>query len=103
MNTKPFLVSLSLVCGWASGAHAQSTSFTYQGRLALSDSAANGLYDLRVTIYDALTNGNALAGPLTNVAVTVTNGLFTATLDFGAAAFPGANRWRAMKMGARQS
>ncbi len=93
MNTKPFLVSLSLACGWASGTHAQSTAFTYQGRLALSDSAVNGLYDLRVTIYDALTNGNALAGPLTNVAVLVTNGLFTATLDFGAAAFPGANRW----------
>ncbi len=93
MNTKPFLVSLSLACGWASGAHAQNTAFTYQGRLALSDSAANGLYDLRATIYDALTNGNALAGPLTNVAVTVSNGLFTATLDFGAAAFPGANRW----------
>ncbi len=93
MNTKPFLVSLSLACGWASSAHAQSTAFTYQGRLALSGSAANGLYDLRVTVYDALANGNALAGPLTNTAVSVTSGLFTATLDFGAAAFPGANRW----------
>src|SRR5882672_2197926 len=68
------------------------TAFTYQGRLAESGGAANGNYDLRCTLYDLSAGGTIVAGPITNAA-TVSNGLFAVTLDFGAGAFPGANRW----------
>ena len=40
-----------------------------------------------------MTNGNLVAGPLTNSATGVANGLFTATLDFGPGVFTGPARW----------
>jgi hypothetical protein len=40
-----------------------------------------------------VTNGNLVAGPLTNSATGVANGLFTATLDFGPGVFTGPARW----------
>ncbi len=48
-------------------------------------------YDLRFTLCDAVTNGNAI-GALTNAATGVTNGLFMVTLDFGGV-FNGSNYW----------
>ncbi len=73
--------------------HAQGTVFTYQGRLSDGGAAAAGSYDLRFAIYDAASNGNPQGSPLTNAAVTVSDGLFAVTLDFGAAVFNGADRW----------
>src|SRR4051812_18122700 len=72
--------------------HAQTTAFTYQGRLNDGAIPASGSYDLRFRIYDALSGGSAIAGPLTNSPTAVSNGLFTVTLDFGNP-FPGAARW----------
>src|ERR1035438_8470295 len=74
-------------------AFAQGTTFTYQGQLNANGSVANGIYDLRFTIYDAVTNGNVVSGVLTNAATPVTNGLFTVTLDFGPGVFTGPGRW----------
>src|SRR5215472_13869975 len=75
-------------------ASAQGTAFTYQGRLNDGSSPATGTYDLRFTIYDAASSGNAVGGPLTNAATAVSNGLFTVTLDFGNSPFSGgAPRW----------
>jgi N-acetylneuraminic acid mutarotase len=74
--------------------YAQGTAFTYQGRLTDGTNAANGIYDLRFTIYDSTNNpGTVVAGSLTNSAVGVSNGLFTAMLDFGGGVFNGADRW----------
>jgi hypothetical protein len=84
---------LFLLAGSAGAAWAQGTAFTYQGRLGDQGHAANGSYDLRCTIYDAGTDGNLVAGPLTNSATGVTNGLFTVTLDFGSGVFTGPPRW----------
>jgi len=73
---------------------AQGTAFTYQGRLNDSGSPANGSYDLQFAVYDASSGGTPVAGPLTNSAVVVSNGLFMATnLDFGPGVFTGAARW----------
>jgi hypothetical protein len=72
---------------------AQGTAFSYQGRLNDGGSPATGIYDLRFTVCDALTNGNIIAGPLTNSATGVTNGLFAVTLDFGTGVFTGPARW----------
>jgi hypothetical protein len=73
---------------------AQGTTFTYQGRLTTATSSASGVYDLRFTIYDSTNSpGSILAGPVTNAAVAVSNGLFTVPLDFGSVVFNGAQRW----------
>lgn len=71
----------------------QGTVFTYQGRLNDAGGPASGIYDLRFAIYDAASAGSALGTPITNTAVTISNGLFTATLDFGSSPFNGAPRW----------
>ena len=71
---------------------AQGTAIFYQGTLNHNGSPANGSYDLTFTIFNAITNGEALAGPITNATI-ISNGWFVATLDFGPGVFTGANRW----------
>jgi len=72
---------------------AQTTSFTYQGKLSDSGSAANGNYDFQFMLYDALSSGTQQGTTLTLNGVAVTNGIFAVNLDFGAATFPGADRF----------
>jgi hypothetical protein len=86
------LLVLSLLTG-IHQATAQSTAFSYQGELNVAANPANGLYDVRFTVYDMMTNGVIVGGPLTNTATTVSNGLFAVTLDFGAGIFTGPARW----------
>jgi hypothetical protein len=73
-------------------AQAQTTTFTYQGRLNDGVSPANGSYDLSFALYDDANAGGQQGGSITNSATAVSNGLFTVTLDFGNE-FPGADRW----------
>lgn len=87
------LLALSNILGVGLGAAPLGTAFTYQGKLADGGQAANGIYDLRFTIYGVAGGGTALAGPITNSAVAVVNGLFTTTLDFGSEVFAGEARW----------
>jgi len=78
-------------------AEAQSTAFTYQGRLTDGGSPANGNYDLQFTLWDALSGGTQQPQPspvtVTKTSVVVANGVFTVSLDFSANAFPGADRY----------
>ncbi len=83
----------------AISASAQTTAFSYQGRLLTGGNPANGAYDLKLFLYDAPTNGNVLAGPVTNAAVAVSNGLFTTLIDFGPGTFTGPDTW--LHIGAR--
>jgi trimeric autotransporter adhesin len=69
------------------------TEFTYQGRLNAGAAPANGTYDLRFAIHDSLSAGTQQGNPLTNSATSVSNGLFTVALDFGAGIFTGEARW----------
>jgi hypothetical protein len=73
--------------------HAQTTALTYQGRLQHGGAPANGLYEMYFTLYDAVTNGAAVGVPASVAPVPVSNGLFTATVDFGPNAITGADRW----------
>lgn len=70
----------------------QGTAFTYQGRLNANGAAANGSYDVAFTLFATNVTGTAIAGPVTNAAVGVSNGLFTTTVDFGVA-FVGESNW----------
>lgn len=72
--------------------YAQGTAFTYQGQLNFKNGPANGIYNFTFTLYATNTGGTAIAGPVTNTIVGVSNGLFTATIDFGNAFSSGA-RW----------
>ena len=60
---------------------ALTTAFTYQGRLTDGGSPANGRYDFRFSLHDA-PSGDPM-GIVTADDVMVTDGLFTARLDFG--------------------
>lgn len=71
-------------------AAAQTSAFSYQGRLSESGSPVTGTRLFRFTLFDE--TGAAIPGASVEQTVPVTNGVFNATLDFGAANFPGANR-----------
>src|SRR5947209_5276865 len=84
---------LMMLCVFASAAFAQTSSFTYQGRLTDGGTAANGNYDLQVALFDSLSGGAQVGSTQTLNTVAVSNGVFTVSLDFGANAFTGANRF----------
>src|SRR2546428_12793602 len=81
-------------CAWlfATNAAAQTTAFTYQGRLTDGGTSANGNYDLQFALWDSSSGGMQIGSTQALPAVQVSGGVFTVTLDFGANAFPGANR-----------
>jgi hypothetical protein len=85
----------------AGAAQAQTTAFTYQGRLTDAGSPATGQYDLEFRVFDAAVLGNQLATvQLDNVQVT--GGVFTVRLDYGGVTptlFNGAARY--MEIGVR--
>jgi len=68
------------------------TAFTYQGQLKKNGSPVNSTCDFQFSLYDAA-SGGSLIGVQTITGITVTNGLFTVQLDFGAGAFQGNARW----------
>jgi len=80
---------------------AQTTSFTYQGRFTDGGTTANGVYDMQFRLFDSgsVGTGNQLGSTVTNGAVAVINGVFTVQLNFGSAAFSGADRF--LELGVR--
>lgn len=62
---------------------AQGTAFTYQGHLNDGGNPAQGLYDIQAGLFTTNAGGTVFAGPITNTAVTVSNGLFVVRLDYG--------------------
>ncbi len=76
-----------------SAAFGQGTAFTYQGSLNDGGAPASGRYDLLFTLFDTGTGGAGVAGPVTNSAAMVSNGIFTATVDFGPGVFTGNSNW----------
>ena len=67
------------------------TAFTYQGRLTDGGIPANGVYDFGFELQDAPLSGNQIAAIYVQD-VQVTDGLFTAELDFGQV-FDGTALW----------
>src|SRR5438094_9639612 len=87
-----FTIVLAMWLG-ATTARAQTSSFTYQGRLTDGGTGANGNYDLQFAIFDSLSGGAQVGSTQTLNTVAVSNGVFTVSLDFGANAFTGASRF----------
>jgi hypothetical protein len=91
---KSALITLSIfLLLSATAAQAQTTSFTYQGHLTDSNNPANGNYDLQFALFDSLSGETQIGATHPLNAIAVANGGFTVQLDFGASAFPGADRF----------
>lgn len=104
-------LTLLLLAAWAAGAavgaqegepaaaqEAVGSAFTYQGQLREGAAPANGTYDFRFQLYDALANGAPVGPQLDVPGVTVSDGLFDVALDFGSAAFDGEARYLAVSV-----
>jgi hypothetical protein len=84
-----FIMSLLFVVA----VNAQTSVFTYQGKLSEGGVGANGIYDMQFRLFDATTGSGEVGTAITVNGVQVTAGIFTVKLDFGAGAFPGADRF----------
>ena len=95
MKTRIITYLFTTLCSFlfAVELRAQSTAFTYQGRLNDGTAPANGSYDLTFSVFGGSSGGSTVGGPLTNSATAVSNGLFTVLIDFGAGVFNGDPRW----------
>ncbi len=75
----------------------QTTAITYQGKLADSGGPASGNYDFQFKLFDTPTlgTGTQQGSPASITNVTVTGGIFTVQLDFGACptCFDGSSRF----------
>ena len=83
-------------CGWMTfallpSASAQGTLFTYQGKLTDAGLPASGNYDLQFTLRNSALG--QVGSPQIIAPLTISNGLFTVTLDFGYGSFDGNSRW----------
>ncbi len=90
------LLSLAILSARLSTVYAQGTAFTYQGQLDTASGPASGTYNLTFTLYTAGSGGVAVAGPVTNNTVNITNGMFTVMVDFGPGTFIGETNWLQM-------
>ncbi|MEP6945565.1 MAG: hypothetical protein ABJA02_06570 [Acidobacteriota bacterium] len=84
------LISIAFLI-FAISASAQTTTFTYQGKLsdASVPQPTNGTYEMEFKAFDAAVGGNQFASAITLPSVQVVNGIFTVQLDFGALTFRG--------------
>src|SRR6186713_2530366 len=84
------LLFFAFIC--VSTVSAQTSAFSYQGRLEQSGVPSPGPVDFEFRLFDAL-NGGAILGTQQVLNVQVNNGSFSTAIDFGSAAFSGQPRW----------
>ena len=90
-----YVIALLAVFG-AQSVFAQTTAFTYQGKLNDGGNPANAGYDMQFRLFDmaGAGQGTQQGATITNPTVVVTNGNFAVSLDFGSAVFAsGADRF----------
>ena len=92
MNRNLFCIG-ALLLSLVRNIDAQPSAFTYQGRLVNSNAPANGLFDFQMRLYNVASGGSQVGNTASVPDISVSNGLFTVSLDFGAAAFDGTPRW----------
>jgi hypothetical protein len=89
------LLMLALLCLALTSTYAAplGTAFTYSGRLKYQNQPANGNFDLQVKLFDALNGPNQVGQTLTINGLSIVNGLFVTSLDFGGGPFNGTAYW----------
>lgn len=90
MKTKAFfrtvlIAGLAAATATAVGAP-PTTSFTYQGSLAENDSPVDGSTSMQFKLWNAVSGGTQIGSTL-SMTSTVTDGVFTESLDFGPASY----------------
>ncbi|TFG70660.1 MAG: hypothetical protein E4H27_05710 [Anaerolineales bacterium] len=74
-----------------------SSAFTYQGRLVSNGAPVQDDCEMAFRLYDQQMDGSQVGTAIT-ATVPITEGLFTANLDFGNGAFNGGARWLAIQV-----
>ena len=77
---------------------AQSTAFTYNGRLNFNGAPVSGSYEMQFTLFDADVGVGVVKDLPGAIPVDVVNGLFTTRIDFGDGVFTGPARWLEVKV-----
>ena len=102
MKKMPFILAAAL--GIVSMLHAAAapvgTAFSYQGQIGDGGRPAAGRYDLRFGLYPSAIGGSPAANSVTNDNVSVSDGLFTTSVDFGRNIFDGTEYW--LELGVRE-
>ncbi len=95
MNNKFFIGLITIVSLFifTTASKAQTSAFTFQGKLNDGGTAANGTYQFQFKLYDTASGGSQLGSSIADLPATVTSGIFSVNLDFGANAFDGAARF----------
>jgi len=75
-NVKRFALCFLICLSSAIAISAQTTEFTYQGKLTDGSVAANANYDFEFLLFDVASGGAAL-GTQTRLSVPAANGIFT--------------------------
>lgn len=85
------LVVLCFAAAVPARAQFVGTAFTYQGTLEVSNTPANGSYDLRFGVFDTAGGATPIVGstPILVNDLAISGGVFTVSLDFGNAVFLG--------------
>lgn len=80
-------ILLTLLLAFAGGVCAQTSAFTYQGRITDNITPQPTTYDLEFALYTA--GGTIVGNAIQRNGTAVNNGVFTVTLDFGTLPFSG--------------
>src|SRR5262245_44572803 len=91
-SARLFIVCLLATVLFASQTMAQTTEFTYQGRLLSGGLPANGNFDFEFRLFDDVAVGTQLGPIVPLTSVNVVNGVFSVRIDFGDQ-FPGPSRF----------
>lgn len=82
-NSIASIIAMAAVALSVGRASAQSTAFAYQGRLENGGAPATGVHDFRFRLFDAASGGAQVGATQCIDNLAVSQGLFTATVDFG--------------------
>lgn len=95
VNYRLLLASALLTLILSSNAMAQTTVFTYQGKLTDAGNPATGTYDMQFKAFDSadIATGNQIGTTVDRLGIPVTSGIFTVELDFGPGVFDGSARF----------
>src|SRR5215472_6110308 len=90
-----FVLAAAWLAFFSIGIRAQTTAFTYQGRLTDGGNVANGTYEMQFKLFDtqAVGTGTQQGPVIIDNSVHVTAGIFTETLDFVQNVFTGEPRF----------
>jgi hypothetical protein len=93
MKTTMWTAAICAVWVPVLGGTPMGTDFTYQGQIKVSGIPLSGTADVTFSLWDAASGGSQIGSSVSVLGISVVNGLFRVTLDFGAAAFNGDARW----------